>query len=199
MHSPSTPPPSALHETAADNLHYIRATMERAGSFTAVPGWGGAVMGLIGLAAAVIASQQNAPLAWLTTWLVAAVVSSAAGALAIVMKARSADVSLVSRPARHFAFAFSPPLLVGAVLTIALFREGLFTLMPPVWLLLYGAAVMTAGAFAVRIVPLMGLLFVLLGTIGLFTPSSWHNILLGIGFGMLHLIFGVIIARRYGG
>ena len=199
MSSPGSREPSSLHESVADNLHYIRSTMERAGSFTAVPGWGGAVMGLIGLAGSVIASQQKTALAWLGAWLGAAILASITGALAIAVKARNADVSLVSRPARHFALAFAPPLFVGAVLTIAFAQAGLYALMPPIWLLLYGTAVITAGAFAVRIVPLLGLLFVLLGTVALFVPTSWHNGLLGFGFGVLHLVFGVIIARRYGG
>jgi hypothetical protein len=191
--------PAPLHAHAAENLTYIRAAMERAGSFTAVPGWGGVAMGLAGLAAAIIAPGQPTPSAWLATWLVAAVVAIAIGLLAVLIKARTADVSLLSHPARQFALSFAPAILAGALLTAALYPTGQFELLPGVWLLLYGAAVTAAGTFSVRVVPLMGILFLFLGSVALFSPPLIAAICLGAGFGGLHIVFGVVIARRYGG
>lgn len=191
--------PHSLYEHAAENLVFIREAMERAGSFTAVPGWGGVVMGLTGLAAAIIASGQSTPRAWLLTWLAAAVLAVATGMIAMLLKSRDAGLPLFSRPARQFAFSYSPAILAGALITSALVRGGMYSLLPGVWLLLYGAAAISGGTFSVRIVPLMGILFLFLGAIALFTPPSVGDICLGIGFGVLHIIFGAIIARRYGG
>ena len=194
-----TDEPHSLHEHAAENLVFIRDAMERAGSFTAVPGWGGVVMGLTGVAAAIIAAGQETPQAWLVTWVAAAVVASAVGLVAILLKSREAGVPFLSRPARQFAFSYSPAILAAALITAALVRAGLHSFLPGVWLLLYGAAVVAGGTYSVRIVPLMGMLFFFLGAIALFSSRLIGDISLGVGFGALHIIFGAIIARRHGG
>ena len=188
-----------IHERAAENLVFIRDAMERAGSFTAVPGWGGVVMGLAGLAAAIIAPAQTTRTAWLVTWLAAAAVASAAGILAVLLKSRQFDVPFLSRPARQFALSFSPAILAGALLTAACYRSGSFELLPGLWLLLYGSAIVAGGTFSIRIVPLMGLVFLFLGAIALFSSPVVADICLGAGFGGLHIVFGTIIARNHGG
>jgi len=189
----------SLHEHAAENLLYIRDAMERASSFTAVPGWGGVVMGLAGLAAAIIAPAQTSRLAWLLTWLATAAVAVAVGLLGVLFKARNDGVPLLSRPARQFALGFVPAIFVAALLTIVLYRSGLDSLLPGMWLLLYGTAVIAGGTFSIRIVPLMGILFLFLGAVALFTAPPVPAICLGLGFGGLHVVFGVLIARKYGG
>ncbi|HVR41879.1 MAG TPA: hypothetical protein VMS56_00390, partial [Thermoanaerobaculia bacterium] len=199
MRAHGTDGPASLHERAAENLSYIRDAMERAGSFTAVPGWGGVGMGLTGLAAAVIAPAQPSAAAWLATWIAAAALAAAIGLLAVVLKSRSAGVSFFSRPARQFALGFSPAILTGALLTVALHQAGRIELLPGLWLLLYGAAVVAGGTFSVRVVPLMGILFLFLGAIALFSSTAVAAVCLGAGFGVLHIVFGIIIARRYGG
>ncbi len=192
--------PPALHSRAMDNLRFIRETMEGAASFTAVPGWGGALMGATALGAAIIASGQRSIAGWFTVWAMEALIACVIAGAAMAKKARAAQTQLLSRPGRKFALTFSPPIFVGAVLTIALLlRPGGAALLPAVWLLLYGTGVVTGGAFSVRIVPVMGLCFMALGCIALFAPASWANYLLGAGFGGLHLIFGPMIARRHGG
>ncbi len=193
------PEPVSLQSHAMDNLKFIRETMERAGSFTAVPGWGGFAMGVSALAASLIASRQSTREAWLLTWLLEGVFAIALGALAMKRKADHAQVPLMSAPARKFVLSFAPPLLVGALLTLVLYRAGLTGAIPGTWLLLYGTGVVTGGAFSVRVVPVMGLCFMLIGAVALFCPLAWGSAFLAAGFGGLHLVFGTIIARRYGG
>jgi len=189
----------ALHDHALDNLRYIRRAMASAGSFTAVPGWGGAAMGVVGIAAAVVASGQPTTAAWLVVWIVAAPLGIAIGGVSMLRKARRAGLPLASGPGRKFALALSPALVVAVPVSVALVEAGLAYLLPGVWLLLYGAGVMAGGVYSVRPVPAMGACFIALGTVALFVPSGWGDLLLGLGFGGLHVVFGTVIAREYGG
>jgi hypothetical protein len=196
---PQPTSPVALDDRARDNLRFIRETMERAGSFTAVPGWGGVAMGITAIGAAAIASFQSSRLAWLVTWMLEATIAIAIASWTTFTKARSSGTSLFSGPGRRFVYSFAPPIFVGGLLTFVLVREGLFSSIAGMWLLLYGTAVVTGGAFSIRVVPLMGLCFMVLGAVALFSPSSWSNVLLAVGFGGFHLLFGGVIARKYGG
>ena len=191
--------PIPIDARAIDNLRYIRETMESAGSFTAVPGAGGVSMGVTAVLAAPLAARQSSVEAWLGVWIAAAVLACLIGMLAMVRKARQAKMPLISGPARKFALSLSPPILAGALLTVVLYRAGLVGLIPGVWLLLYGTGVVTGGAFSVKIVPVMGVCFMVVGAAALFCPPAWSNWLMAAGFGGLQIIFGVIIARRYGG
>ncbi len=191
--------PPALGNHAIEDLRFIRETMERSGSFTAVPGWGGVAMGITAFVAAWAASRQSAPEGWLVTWLVEALVALLLGGWAIGQKVKSASVPLLSGPAQKFALSLAPPMLAGGLLTVALYRAGDVAILPGAWLLLYGAGIMTGGAFSVKVVPMMGLCFMLLGAVALFCPASWGNGFMAAGFGGLQVIFGIIIARRYGG
>ncbi len=193
------PSPPALNDRAIDNLRYIRDTMERASSFTAVPGWGGVAMGVTALLAAGVSQFARSPEEWLGIWLVEAFLAFSIGVWAMSRKARRAGTPLFAGPARRFLLTLSTPLFAGALATVALERAKLIALLPGLWLLLYGTAVVTGGAFAVRIVPMMGLALMLLGAICLFCPASWGTAFLAAGFGGLQIVFGILIARRYGG
>ncbi len=188
-----------LHHHAAENLRFIRDTMERAGAFTAVPGWGGVGMGLTALAAAGLAAAQPAADRWLLVWLAEGWLAFAIGGVAMVRKAGRLDTPLTAKPGRRFLLAYAPPILVGALLTLALYRLGLIALLPAVWLLCYGAAVMAGGALSVPAVPVMGGCFLALGLAALFAPASAGDWLLAAGFGGVHIGFGIYIARRHGG
>lgn len=197
--TPDEEPSLELHARAMDNLRYIRETMERAGSFTAVSGWGQVVIGVTGFLAAWLASKQGSPELWLATWMLAAVVSVAIGVLTTAMKARAARMPLLSGPGRKFMLSLAPPLVAGAVLTGVLFHAGSVELLPGMWMLLFGVGILTAGAFSVPAVPVMGLIFMTLGCAALVSPASWGNAYMAVGFGGLHVVFGTLIARRYGG
>jgi hypothetical protein len=196
---PQSQGPVALDDRARDNIRFIRETMERAGSFTAVSGWGGMAMGITALGAAVIASRQDSTLLWVATWLVEAAVAIGIALWTTYSKARSAGTTLLTGPGRRFVYSFAPPLFVGVLLTILLVRVGSIGEVAGVWLLLYGTAVVAGGAFSIRIVPLMGLCFMVLGAVAMFCPAGWANAFLAIGFGGLHVIFGGVIAGKYGG
>lgn len=192
-------PPVALHERAIENLEFIRQTMERAAEFTAVPGWGMVAVGCLACVVALVASRQPDARAWLTVWLGGACLAITIALWALVRKARRVNDSLLSGPGRKAALGFAPPMFAGALLTLVFYRAGLAAQLPVVWLLLYGAGVMTGGAFSVRVVPVMGLCFMVVGAAAAFCPPSWNDWAMAAGFGALHIIFGIIVARSYGG
>lgn len=190
--------PQPLHVKAEDNLRFIRETMERAGSFTAISGWGEMAIGATALAAGWLAASAATADRWLALWLGEAAVAIAIAMATTTWKVRDHRVPLVSGPARKFALSFVPPMLAGALLTIALVTRGEHSLLPAVWMLLYGAAVVSAGTFSVRIVPVMGACFMICGAVALVLPEL-RNVMMAVAFGGLHLVFGAAIARRHGG
>src|SRR5437867_9347373 len=143
----------SINERAVENLKYIRETMERAGSFTAVPGWGGILMGVSALLTASISSQLPSRDIWVLTWLGEAALAFTIGAWAMVQKAKAAKAPLLYGPGRKFALRLCPAMVAGTVFTVVLYTNDLFHLMPGTWLLLYGVAVVAGGAFSVRVVP----------------------------------------------
>jgi hypothetical protein len=189
--------PIEIQTHAIDNLRYIRRTIERAGSFTAVPGIGGMLMGSTALAAAWLASRQAVSERWLAVWAAEALLALLIGVVGAAWKARRARLPLVSGPGRKFVAGFAPAMLAGAILTAVLFRAGATGLLPGTWMLLYGAAIVSGGGASVRVVPLMGGCFMAAGALALWLPGG--DALLAAGFGGLHLIFGTIIAVKYGG
>jgi len=191
--------PINLGDHAIENLRYIRETMERSTHFTAVPGYGGILMGVTAIVAAYIASTQVYRRDELIVWLVEACLAFSIGLLAMWQKSKLADQSLFSIPARKFAFGFTPSLIAGIAITLGLWKYEHYEIMAPIWMLLYGVSVVTGGAFSVRIVPVMGWFFMALGVIAFALPVVYSNYLMAASFGLLHIVFGVIIARRYGG
>jgi hypothetical protein len=192
--------PEPIHAHAIDNIRYIRDAMSRATEFTAVPGWGGVALGVTALVAAFISGPPDGSLRWMMIWLGDAAVASAIALATMAVKARRIGAPLsTAAPAFRFALGYMPPLAAGAVLTAVFAASGLATRLPGCWLLLYGAAAATGGAFSVRIVPLLGVCFMALGVVAFVAPAAWGHWLMAAGFGGLHIGFGLAIARRYGG
>ena len=191
--------PVNIGDRAIDNVKYIRDMMERSASFTAVPGYGGMLMGTTAVVAAYIASQQIYLRNWLVVWLTEAFLAAAIGFLAMWQKSKIAGGSLTSAPARKFAFGFAAPLIAGVAITLGLWRYEHYEVIAPIWMLCYGAAVVTGGAFSVRAVPIMGWFFMAFGAVAFALPAVYSNYLMLASFGLTHIAFGAIIARKYGG
>jgi hypothetical protein len=191
--------PPEMQKRAMDNLRFIRGIMESAATFTAVSGWGQVVIGVTAVGASLVAARQSLPWAWVATWLAEAGIAAGISVASMTLKAHAANEPLLTGPMRKLVLSFSPAMIVGVVLTAALVGRGLFGLLPAVWMLLYGAAVVSAGTFSVRIVPFMGAAFMIVGAAALVVPATWSTGVMIAGFGGLHIAFGLWIARRHGG
>ena len=192
--------PEAIHAHAIDDIRYIRDAMSRAAQFTAVPGWGGVAMGVTAIVTAVISGPPDGSGRWLLIWLAEAGAAAAIALITMTIKARRIGAPLSSAaPAYRFAFGYVPPLVAGVVLTAAFAALGQTPRLPGCWLLMYGTAAATGGASTVRVVPLMGIGFMALGAIAFAAPAAWGHWFMAAGFGGLHIVFGFVIARKYGG
>jgi hypothetical protein len=185
-------------QRALDDLRYIRETMERSSAFTATSGGGQILMGATAIAAADIAARQPTSGKWLAVWLAEAALAVTIALVAMSRKARRGGLPLTSGPGRKFALGFLPCVVVAILLTIAFTHLGLTPLMPALWLLLYGAGVITGGAFSIPLLPAMGTSFLAVGTLALFLPAR-GDAFMALGFGGLHILFGFLIARKHGG
>jgi hypothetical protein len=191
--------PPALHDRAMDNLRYIRETMERATQFTGISGRGEMAIGGTALAATVIAARQPNFKWWVYVWIAEGLISLLIAGWSMDRKARSLQMPLMSGPGRKAVFSLFPPLIAGGLLTIVLVRAQWVDPIPGIWLLLYGTGVITGGMYSVRAVPAMGFCFMVLGALALFSSPAYANWFMATGFGGLHLFFGGIIVRKYGG
>lgn len=196
---PNRSDPPEMQARAMDNLRYIRGMMEQAATFTAVSGWGQIVIGITAIVAALVSARQSLPWARVATWVAEAGVAAGISVASMALKSHAANVPLVSGPLRKLVLSFSPAMLAGAVLTAVFVAQGRYDLLAGSWMLLYGAAVVSAGTYSVRSVPVMGAAFMACGSVALVAPASWTTPLMIASFGVLHIAFGVWIARRHGG
>lgn len=204
----NTDEPPSVHGRAIDNLAFIRRAMESAAAFTHVSGGGMVLVGALTLVTSGVAfymcganpfrADASAKL-WLVMWFAQAVLSALVSFYMIQRKARRADSELLSAPGRKMLLGFAPPMFVGGILTLAFARSGLYPLLPGAWLMLYGAGVATGGAYSVRVLPVMGAVFMLLGAIALFVPAAYAAHLMTLGFGGLHILFGLLVVKKHGG
>lgn len=191
--------PTHLHQHAEENLRFIRASMESASSFTGVSGKGYIAGGLSAIAASWLAAQQATLQLWLSVWMLELVLAAAVMLIFTLRKSeQQGAVIFSSASGKKLLLAFLPAMSAGAILTLYFVRQELISALPIAWLSIYGAAVITAGAYSVKAIPLMGIMFLLLGALAACTTIN-PNILLGLGFGILHLIFGAYIWSRHGG
>ena len=191
--------PESVGSHAAENLRFIRHAMERSSAFTAIPGVGGVVMGMIAFAAAGVAARQPTGDRWLLTWLGAAALAAVVGLIMMARKARAAGATLTGSNARRFALGMAAPFVAGAAITYELWAVRTFTAMAPAWLLLYGVGLLTGGQFSVPVVRGIGVCFMTVGIAAILTPPGWGNAWLAIGFGGIQVAFGIYIARNHGG
>lgn len=201
-------PPVDLRLRALENLTFIRDTMHRASVFTAVPGWGMVGMGVIALVGGYVAALRYSEDWWIYCWMWVALVGCATGTGAMLLKAKRIGQGVWTGMGRRAIFSFSPAILAGLILSEILYELRLEPLMPIVWLMFYGVAVCGGGAFSVQVVPLLGLCFILFALVAygviFFTEMSVgilraSDLVLLAGFGGLHIVFGLIIARYHGG
>ena len=191
--------PIDIKEQATDNLRFIRGAMERAERVSALSGIGGMLMGLTALCAMAIAARLGELPNQLMVWIAAAFAAVLIGASASWLKARKSALTLIGDPGRRFLLCLLPVVAVGIVVTFSLWSTPQIVLVPGLWMMLYGCGVLAAGTYAAPPIMQMGGGFIVAGLFTYALPSEWGNLLLGLAFGGLHMIFGYLVYRNHGG
>ncbi len=190
--------PATIESRALGTLAYIRASIESSSSID-VPGMAGILMGIIGVLAAIVVSLPRWAPHWLGIWLFAAALALVLGSASVARQYARRGYTRYLGPARKFLLCLCPALLAGAVLTGVLWSAGMTSVIPGMWLLLYGCAVLSASTVTIagiaRLICIMGTLFVAVGSMAFALPTMAHTAMLGLGFGVLHIIFGILIGR----
>jgi hypothetical protein len=190
--------PISIETRALGTLAYIRRSIDSSGSM-AVPGTAGVVMGCIGMLTAIAASTSHGAPHWAAIWMLGGATAFAGGGALMARETAQSGHARYLGPVRKFLLCLCPALFAGAVLTGVLWRAGLVGLLPGTWLLLYGCAVLSAStvtiASTMRLIGIMGALFVALGCLAFISPARTHTALLGVGFGVLHIVFGLLVGR----
>ena len=188
---------SSVQSQAEENLRFIRSTMESASAFTSISGKGLIFTGLVGLLAAWLELTSNQSPS-LVIWLTALVIAVTGSTSLTLLKARQQGTTLLSASGRKLLYAFSPTMFVGGLLTWFLASAEQTGLLPGIWLSVYGAAVMTAGAHSISMIKLVGAAFIALGIFA-FMLAHYSTLALALGFGGLHLAAGYLIWKYHGG
>jgi hypothetical protein len=190
--------PVTIESRALGTLAYIRASIDSSSSMD-VPGMAGIVMGVIGVLAAVAVSVPRWADHWLGIWLCAAAAALLLGSALVARQYVRRGHTRYFGPAKKFLLCLSPALFAGVVLTGVAWSAGLTGIIPGMWLLLYGCAVLSASTVTIagisRLIGVMGALFVVLGSTTFILPQAAHTFMLGLGFGVLHIVFGILIGR----
>jgi hypothetical protein len=183
-----------LDSHAASTLRYIRASMEGAVSL-AVPGSAGLALGVLGLITAAISSTPSLHPYWLGIWLSASLIGAVVGGTLVVRESSLRSLRLIGTPLRKFALCLTPSLFGAVIMTAIHWTSGNLHAIPGTWLLLYGCALIAASAATTRTIAVLGGCFALLGMAALLLPDALQILMLAIGFGGLHIVFGFVIGR----
>ncbi|MEM7166744.1 MAG: hypothetical protein AAF581_14855 [Planctomycetota bacterium] len=195
---PPQPVAEPLQDHALDRLREIRETMALSTKFTSISGIGALGQGCLALLTSYWTWQQVGR-DWLLGWALCGGAALALGIGSTYVKARRTRQGLFGVAGRRFLKGLFPALLAGGFMSFVAYDRGYWDLLPGVWMLLYGIGVVAAGMHSARIVSMMGYSFLLLAVPTLMTPVEWSTLWMACGFGGLHVVFGIAIARRYGG
>jgi hypothetical protein len=187
-----------LDSHAAATLRYIRASMESAASLP-VPGSTGIACGIVGVLAAVASSLPALRPHWLLIWLLAAVLAAGVGGALLLRQPSLSSLTIGGAPIRRFVIGLSPSLFAGAVMTWVLWANAGPRLIPGTWLLLYGCGLIAASAATTRAIGILGGSFVAMGSLALLLPQNVQILMLGAGFGGVHIVFGYLMGRAGNG
>lgn len=193
----------------------IKKLMERSSRFSALSGLSGAIAGLLALISSFITySILDTPwgesISYADIWSVSTETLTAKGMLMLLnlgillllafgisaylsaLNAKKQGVSPFNLTARRMLLNFSIPLLAGAIYSAILLLQGHIELILPATLLFYGMSMLNAGKYTIDWIRYLGICMIVLGLLGSFF-TGYGLLIWTLGFGLLHIVFGLII------
>jgi hypothetical protein len=197
-------------DEAQARMAEVQRIMERTTLYTLLPGAPAVIGGVIVLIGCVVSFAMirsvdfeqvlglsiKAQVGFCILWAAIGIVAIAQEILLMARAARSQGLSPTARPARFAAFSLTPSVVVAMVLTMKFLLDCTIGYIVPVWMMCYGTGVYAAGLFSVRLPRLLGLTFIVMGAAGLLLFPKYDVILAGLSFGLLHIIFGLVVLQR---
>lgn len=202
-------------DEAQARMQEIQRIMERATLFTLLPGMPAIVGGLLVWAAcavsyatlrsldfaALIALAPAGQAALCGMWCLVGVIGVLTEVIATSRAAAKQQLAPTDRPMRVAAFSLTPSVIVALVLTLKFLvspepRAEEIRYLVPIWMMLYGTGVYTAGLFSVRPPRVLGLTFLALGIVALLCFPEYGVLSAAPSFGLLHIVFGIYILQQ---
>jgi multisubunit Na+/H+ antiporter MnhC subunit len=176
---------------AEQTLSVIRTLMERGTRYSNLSGHAGIAVGALALLGCALRMTLNTP--FIPTWIGVLILSCGACVLFTAAMARANDEPVWTRQARTVVLALTPAFVAALVLTAVLARVGQAALLPGVWMLLWGVGALAMSFFTPRVMSVLGATFLAAGTLTLSVPPTSDALSMGMTFGAIHLVYGVIL------
>lgn len=203
-----------MENTPEKDLASIRQMMERSARFLSLSGLSGVLAGCYALAGVTAAfyllGKDGIPVGLCVTYgafsdaivklsvigLIVLAVSLVTAFWFSIRKARRREEDIWNASSRRLLVSISVPLITGGILIVILLATNAFPMIMPVTLIFYGIALFYAGEVTYNEIRYLGLCEIILGLAAVAVPG-YSLIIWAVGFGVLHIIYGTIMYRRY--
>ena len=202
-------------DEAQARMQEIQRIMERATLFTLLPGTAAVLGGLLVLAGCAVSYSMicsldfadflhlsvTSQIAFCVMWFLIGVIGVLLEVILTTRAAARQQLVSTSRPMRVAAFSLTPSVVVAMVLTFKFLipnepRADEIQYIVPIWMMLYGTGVYTAGLFSIRPPRILGLTFLALGMVALLWFPGYGVVSAALSFGLLHIAFGLYILKK---
>jgi len=203
--------------SSADELKTIRKFMEESTKFLSLSGLSGVFPGIFAIAGAFIAwllildkgnftyemynslpREATAALRWkmILDALSVLLLSLTAAFYFSFRRANKSGISFWTPASKRLLHNLFIPLITGGIFALILMIQNDIQLIIPVFLVFYGLALINAGKFTYNEVFYLGIFEIITGLISAFFPAQ-GLIFWILGFGILHIAYGLLVYRRY--
>jgi len=211
------------HDEAQIRMQEIQRIMERATLWTILPGTSAIIGGLMVLGgclvsylmfrsindpsfspidfASLLDFSLNAQIAFCVLWFLIGVGGVIVEIHFAQLQAKRQGISPKGRSARLAFFSLTPSVVVAMVLTLKFLvptelRTQEIQYIAPVWMMLYGTGVYTAGLFSISAPRILGMAFIAAGVVSLHFLQQYGVITAALSFGLFHIGFGLYVIRK---